>query len=392
MEVEVRLVRARVWLPSSLFLQQSGFLSLTRVGDSEHVAHATLRSVESTRGAADETPIDKGAGRKKHFRTVLVAWEEQGVATGRSCPKFRLSGGLAEQVDDDPEASNRKKTMTSHQVELPRLDFQLFLLKPRAGDTSARSSRPQIVYIGTSGWQLSSKDVEELVSSREVVFLTALQDELGSLEVSILVLAARLKAEADGKLVLQLRRAADKVSRCQEARGIVVAHLHRSRAAAKIQREYRALTHRRRELLLHFQREEEARVAAKKAKVREKVVARNRQRALVIRARLQVHQDNNYSPFMVDTRPEAAASVDEATRIDEQTETERRKLKERLARLEVERERTLKRMQATDRERASNQHMKQQHGALLDDELISAVRELHFPARYHTSNQIQDGM
>ncbi|RLN20834.1 hypothetical protein BBJ28_00001018 [Nothophytophthora sp. Chile5] len=370
MEVEVRLVRARVWLPSSLFLQQNGFLSLTRVGDSEHVAHATLRSVESTRGAADETPIDEGARRKeKHFRTVLVAWEEQGVATARSCPKFRLPGGLAAQVNEDSEASGREKSMTSRRVALPRVDFQLFLVKSRAGSTSARPSRPQIAYIGTSGWQLSSKDVEELVSSREVVFLTALQDELGSLE-----------------LVLQLRRAADKVSRYREARGIVVAHLHRSRAAAKIQRKYRALTHRRRESLMHFQREEEARVAAKKAKVREKVVARNRQRALIIRARLRVHQDNNYSPFTVDTRPEAAASADEAARIDEQTEAERGKLKERLARLEVERERTLKRMQAIDRGRASNQHVKQQHGALLDDELISAVQELHFPA----SNQIHE--
>ncbi|RLN47431.1 hypothetical protein BBJ29_004351 [Phytophthora kernoviae] len=78
-----------------------------------------------------------------------------------------------------------RATKADQQTALPRLDFQLFALKLRSRDGASARSRPQTVYIGASGWQLSEKDVEALVSSREVVFLTTLQDDLGTMEVKL---------------------------------------------------------------------------------------------------------------------------------------------------------------------------------------------------------------
>jgi hypothetical protein len=171
-------VRAHVWLSSSVLLHQDGFLSLTRVGGTEHVAHATLRSVQGRNG--DQCSPEVAArqqGQKSCVCSVLVAWDEQSPRPGATCPRFSLPVV--------PVGGTRKEITSNQHAPLPRLDFQLFLLRPRSrGGTSPRS-RPQTVYIGTSGWQLSEKDVEALVSSKEVVFLTTLQDELGTLEVKL---------------------------------------------------------------------------------------------------------------------------------------------------------------------------------------------------------------
>ncbi|KAG6612803.1 uncharacterized protein IUM83_03217 [Phytophthora cinnamomi] len=422
MEIEVRVVRARVWLSSSLFLRQDGFLSLTRVGGTEHVAHAALRSVEGKDGEqCSLAEVARQQGQQKCFRTVTVAWEEQGAAPGSNCPRFSLP--------EAPRAAARIKSTTNQQTILPRLDFQLFMLRPRShGGTSARS-RPQTVYVGTSGWQLSEKDVEALASSREVVFLTTLQDELGSLEVKLryvssnetsiigtgktaakgpsaegeaeapagfninwsssealqkdLAEKARVKADADKKLIAQLKQTATKTAKIQESRDTLLVHLHRSRAASKIQRRFRALLHKKQETIAKMRQEEEARIAAKKARVRDKVVARNRQRALAMRAQLLERLNNNHCSQ--DSSSEDPTSLGEAKRIAEHVETERAKLKERLAILEMQRQQlaTSTRNNAT----RSNQHSPQQRGdKLFDDELVRAVQQLHFTRTY--SNQM----
>ncbi|KAG6973129.1 hypothetical protein JG688_00003678 [Phytophthora aleatoria] len=309
MEVEVRVVRTRVWLSSSQFLNQDGLLSLTRVGEIESVAHATLRSVQGKNG--DQCSLEemtRQQGQHKRFCTVTATWEDLGIAPGSNCPKFSLPEELA-------QTSIKKKT--NQQANLPRLDFQLFLLRPRSrGGTSARSG-PTTVYLGTSGWQLSEKDVEALVSSREVVFLTTLQDDLGSLEVKLryvssndpsrsqtkglaaeddteapagftinwsssealqkdLAEKARQKAEADKKLIAQLKQTASKAAKLLETRDLLLVLLYRSRAASRIQRQFRLLQYKKQEIITKLREEEEERKAAKKGKVRDKVIARNR--------------------------------------------------------------------------------------------------------------------
>ncbi|KAL4110765.1 hypothetical protein PRIC1_002453 [Phytophthora ramorum] len=426
MEVEVRVVRARVWLSSSLFLRQDGFLSFTRVGVTEHVAHATLRSVEGKHGdQCSRADVARLQGQQKCFRSVLVAWDDQGTTPGTSCPRFSLPEVLGSPVHGDGQPHSTKKS--NQQVTLPRLDFQLFLLRSRSrGGTSARS-RPQTVYVGTSGWQLSENDLEALVSSREVVFLTTLQDDIGTLEVKLRCVSSsgpsstsgekaskaateedeaeaptgfninwsssealqkdiaekvRLKAEADKKLIVQLKQTAIKAKKLLENRDYLLVHLHRSQAASKIQRQFRALQTRKQEIITKLRQEEEARIAAKKAHVRDKVTARNRQRALTMRARLLDHLVNNQISFSTNNaRPE----VHESTRIAEHVETERAKLKKRLAVLEVQRR------QLTTNKRSnqirSNQHSPQQQSdKLFDNELVRAVQELHFTRTY--SNQM----
>ncbi|GMF22499.1 unnamed protein product [Phytophthora lilii] len=431
MEVEVRVVRARVWLSSSLFLCQDGFLSLTRVGDTEHVAHATLRAVEGKNGEQRSlADIAQQQGQQKCFRTVTVGWEEQqnGTVPGTTCPKFVLPEDLV--VQDD------KRRKANQHIVLPRLDFDLFLLRPRSRAGASARSRQQTVYVGTSGWQLSEKDVEALVSSREVVFLTTLLDGLGTFEVKLrcissnaptdkltttdpaveeeseaptgfsvnwsssealqkdlagkgdvlnlhyscvlllplycaLFYAARLKAEADKKLIAQLKQTVAKASTFLESRGILLIHLHRSRAASKIQRKFRKMLQKKEEVIARLRQEEEARIAAKRAKIREKVVERNRQRAFAMRIQLQAHLDKTYQPS-----PKSSRSVHEIKRIAEQMETERAKLQQRLAILEMQR----KQLAASMRNSAlrSNQFSPQRHSdKLLDDELVRAVQELH---------------
>ncbi|KAG1707372.1 hypothetical protein DVH05_026563 [Phytophthora capsici] len=382
MEIEVRVVRARVWLSSSLFLHQDGILTLIRVDETEHVAHGTLRSVEED-GLVE---VSRQQYRRKCYRTVTVVWDEH----NNNCPKFSLP-------EDTP--SKRK---TNQQTNLPRLDFQLFLLRPRSSGAVTSRSRPQTLYIGASGWQLSDKDVEALVSSREVVFLTTLQDDLGTLEVKLrsvtqptqdeaeaptgfsfnwsssealqkdLAEKARLKGEADKKLICQLKQTAIKAAKLLESREYLVSHFHRSCAASRIQRQFRLIQRKKQEIIAELRREEEVHLAAKKAKVRDKVVARNHERALTMRARLLEQLDNNYYSYMDDT-----PSQQETKRITEYFETERAKLKQKLAMLEMERQKLLsrKRDNTTTRNLRS---MQLHHGKLFDEELIRAVQELHF--------------
>ncbi|KAL3662660.1 hypothetical protein V7S43_012504 [Phytophthora oleae] len=393
MEIEVRVVRARVWLSSSLFLHQDGLLSLTRVGEAEHVAHATLRSVEGKDGLPE---VAGQQGQQKCYRTVTLAWEEQ----GSNCPKFSL-----------PEATPVRRK-TNQQTNLPRLDFQLFLLRPRSsGEVSARSKRLLTVYIGASGWQLSDKDVEALASSREVVFLTTLQDDLGTLEVKLrcvsqpagstegeaeaptgfninwgssealqkdLAEKARLKSEADKKLISQLTQTAVKAAKLLESRDYLLVHFHRSCAASRIQRRFRLIQRKKQEIIAKLRRQEEARIAAKKAKVRDKVVARNHERALAMRARLLGQLNcNNY------LYAEDAPSQQEAKRITKHFETERAKLKQKLAVLEMERQKLISR-QRDNATRNNLRSMQLHNDKLFDEELVRAVQELHFTRTYST--------
>ncbi|KAG3116142.1 hypothetical protein PI124_g4636 [Phytophthora idaei] len=417
MEVEVRVVRTRVWLSSSQFLNQDGLLSLTRVGEIESVAHATLRSVQGKNG--DQCSLEemtRQQGQHKRFCTVTATWEDLGIAPGSNCPKFSLPEELA-------QTSIKKKT--NQQANLPRLDFQLFLLRPRSrGGTSARSG-PTTVYLGTSGWQLSEKDVEALVSSREVVFLTTLQDDLGTLEVKLryvssndpsrsqtkglaaeddtetpagftinwsssealqkdLAEKARQKAEADKKLIAQLKQTASKAEKLLETRDLLLVHLYRSRAASRIQRQYRLLQYKKQEIITKLREEEEERIAAKKGKVRDKMIARNRVRALAMRARLLEHLDNN-SFSSKTTSPEDSPSYQESKRIAEHMETERTKLKQRLAVLEMQRQRLVTSQQVSAL-RSTQKPPYQRNDKLFDDELVHAVQELHFTRTY--SNQM----
>ncbi|KAG7377702.1 hypothetical protein PHYPSEUDO_011131 [Phytophthora pseudosyringae] len=417
-EVEVRVVRARVWLSSSLFLHQDGLLSLTRVSGSESVAHAALRSVEV--GNGDQCSLEEVARQQdqpKCFRTVAAAWEEQGGASGSNCPKFSLPA--FGPVEGDSQTRVRRKT--HQQTILPRLDFQLFLLRPRSrGGASARSRQQTVVYIGTSGWQLSEKDVDALISSREVVFLTTLQGDLGTMEVKLrcvgpsdsgrsrandrtvedeadaptgfrinwsssealqkdLAEKARVKADADKKLIVQLKQTATKEAKLVDSREYLLVHLHRSRAASRIQRRFRLLQREKREMIAKLRQEEVARIAVKKAKVRDKVVARNRERALAMRARLLGHFDSNSTSFSTrNARPEDPPSVQESKRIAEHMESERAKLKQRLAVLEMQRQDLVTSKRGSPNR--SNQHSPQQKssGKLFDDELVRAVQKLHF--------------
>ncbi|GMF38296.1 unnamed protein product [Phytophthora fragariaefolia] len=448
MEIEVRVVRARVWLSSSLFLHQDGFLSLTRVGGMKHVAHATLRSVEGNIGNQCSL-ADVALQQQKCYRTATVVWEERVQGPGSDCPTFCLPEA---PVLLEGSFQARNNGSGNQPPVLPRLDFQLFLVKPRSRGSASARSRPQTVYLGASGWQLSEKDVEALSSSREVVFLTTLQHDLGTLEVKLrcvcpndldtrtgkasgrniaedndaeistgfninwsssealqkdlaekgmiqsnvfntqihLVLIicrnipARLKAEADMKLIVQLKQTAAKTAKLLESRNIVLGHLRRSRAASRIQRRFRVLQHKKQELTAKRRAEEEARTAAKKAQVRDKVIARNRQRALAMRTRLLGHLDNsNYSREL---GPEDSASLQEAKRIAELLESERTKLKERLEILEMQRQQ----LASSTRSNAvrSNQHSPLPRSEnLFDEELVRAVQELHFSRTY--SNQMQ---
>ncbi|ETL29851.1 hypothetical protein L916_17061 [Phytophthora nicotianae] len=413
MEVEVRVVRARVWLPSSQFLHQDGLLSLTRVGETESVAHATLRSVQGKNGEQNSlAEMAHQEGQHIYFRTVTAIWEDLGVTSGNNCPKFSL-----------PEELSIMKKI--NQTSLPRLDFQLFLLRPRSrGGTSARSG-PTTVYLGTSGWQLSEKDVEALISSREVVFLTTVQDDLGTLEVKLrcvgpndpsrsqarelaadndaeaptgftinwsssealqkdLAEKARQKAEADKKLVAQLKQTASKAAKLLETRDLLLVHLHRSRAASRIQRRFRLQQYKKQGIIIKMREEEQVRIAAKKAKVRDKVIARNRERALAMRARLLKHLDNN-SFSTKNANPEDSQLHQESKRIAEHMETERSKLKQRLAVLEMQRQQfaTSQRVSAS---RSAQSSPYKRNDKLFDAELIRAVRDLHFTRTY--SNQM----
>ncbi|KAF4149665.1 hypothetical protein GN958_ATG01061 [Phytophthora infestans] len=413
MEIAVRVVRARVWLSSSQFLHQDGLLSLTRVGETESVAHATLRSVQGKNGEqCSLAEVAQQLDQHKCYRTVTAAWEDPGITSGSNCPKFSLPEELAAQINPKEKANK--------QINLPRLDFQLFLLKPRSrGGTSARSG-PMTVYLGSSGWQLSEKDVEALVSSREVVFLTTLQNELGTLEVKLrcvgstdprrlqgkgiaaeddadiptgftinwsssevlqkgLAEKARLKEEADKKLIVQLKQTASKAAKLLETRDLLLVHIHRSRAASIIQRRVRLLQYKTKEIITKLRQEEEARIAAKKAKVREIVIARNRERALAMRARLLGHLDNNRSSK--NATPDDPPAL---KRIVEYMETERTKLKQKLEVLEMQRQQLTKKL---DRPSRSAQHSPyQRNDRFFDDELVRAVQELHF-TRTH-SNQM----
>ncbi|KAF1781145.1 Beta2-adaptin/TBP, C-terminal domain [Phytophthora cactorum] len=378
MEVEVRVVRTRVWLSSSQFLNQDGLLSLTRVGEIESVAHATLRSVQGKNG--DQCSLEemtRQQGQHKRFCTVTATWEDLGIAPASNCPKFSLPEELA-------QTSIKKKT--NQQANLPRLDFQLFLLRPRSrGGTSARSG-PTTVYLGTSGWQLSEKDVEALVSSREVVFLTTLQDDLGTLEVKLRYVSSndpsrsqtkglaaendteapagftinwsssealqkdlaektRQKAEADKKLIAQLKQTASKAAKLLETRDLLLVLLYRSRAASRIQRQFRLLQCKKQAIITKLREEEEERIAAKKGKS--------------------------------GINPEDSPSYQESKRIAEHMETERTKLKQRLAVLEMQRQRlvTSQRVSAL---RSTQNPLYQRNDKLFDDELLHAVQELHF--------------
>ncbi|POM68186.1 Hypothetical protein PHPALM_15684 [Phytophthora palmivora] len=420
MEIEIRVVRARVWLSSSLFLHQDGLLSLTRVGGIEHVAHATLRYVEGKHGdQCSITEVAQQQGPQKCYRTVTVVWEEQGTTPGSHCPRFSLPNVVAPGEGDFKAHSKRK---SKSQAMLPRLDFQLFVLRSRScGSISARS-RQQTVYIGASGWQLSENDVEALVSSREVVFLTTLQDDLGTLEVKLrcanskesnttaavkgqssegqaeaptgfqinwsssealqkdIAKKAQLKVEADKKLIAQLKQTASKAAKLLASRDYLVIHLHRSRAASRIQRRFRLLQRKKLEIITKLRQEEEARIAAKKAQVREKVIIRNRERALAMRLRLLRHiSDSRYVFPTSSVSPED--SVQESKRITEHIKAERAKLKEKLAILEIQRQQLATNLTNAFR---SNQYSHQKRSDKpFDDELIRAVQELHFTRTYN---------
>ncbi|OWZ08487.1 hypothetical protein PHMEG_00018961 [Phytophthora megakarya] len=415
MEVEVRVVRARVWLSSSLFLHQDGILSLTRVGEIEHVAHATLRSVEGKDGDQCSVADVTQQGLQKCYRIVTMAWEEQGTTFGTQCPRFSLPDVLVAPGKSDLQGRTKKKA--KQRAMLPRLDFQLFLLRPRSSGHMSAHSRQQTVYIGASGWQLSEKDVEALVSSREVVFLTTLQDDIGTLEVKLrcvnakesnkseaaneadvtgfqinwsssealkkdMAEKAQLKVEADKKLIAQLKQTASKAAKFIESRDFLLVHLHHSRAASRIQRRFRLLQRQKQEIIIKLRQEEEARIAAKKALVRDKVILRNHERAFAMRVRLLRHIDNNRF-FSKNANPEDPLFRQETQRIVEHMEAERAKLKEKLTILEMQRQKLAASYNKATR---SNQHSpKQRTHKLIDDELIRAVQQLHFTRSY--SNQ-----
>jgi len=134
---------------------------------------------------------------------------------------------------------------------------------------------------------------------------------------------ARLKAEAEKKLIAQLKQTAAKAAKLIESRDYLLMHLQRSRAASRIQRRFRELQRKKQEIIDKLRQEEEARIAVKKAKVREKVVSRNRQRALAMRSRLREYiGDNNNSVSTQKTDPEDRMPAHEARRrIEEHVKT-----------------------------------------------------------------------
>lgn len=199
-------------------------------------------------------------------------------------------------------------------------------------------------------------------------------------------------------------------------------------AAAKIQRALRAILNRRREELERVRREQLAAQEARKARVKEKVVERNLKRAQAMREQLRSFKagrssspDNNNNnnnsgnrnAIHNDSNNNSSAHADQsrfATIKAEKQSIELAKLQRRLAELEAERAEVLLQKKRTSERRpettsrryehnrrqqllsiAANQHtmyaapQRTSGGtagnALLDADLVRAIRTLHFSSQ-----------
>lgn len=173
MELEVKLLRARVWLSQRAVGSQEGFLAVTRIAN---------RPEKLTYGALDAAAQPTACSQRK-YESVALKWSEP--------PRVAVVAGDAAP----PPSSSAVVPMTRNGRPPPRIEFLLFMIR-------SASKRPQqhqrIAFIGKAALRLSVGDVAAMHSQQEIVFTTVLDAALGSLEVKVKVGSGLISAAQGG--------------------------------------------------------------------------------------------------------------------------------------------------------------------------------------------------
>lgn len=158
MDLDVKLLRARVWLSQRALGVQDGFLAVTR---------AAKRLEKLTCGSLD-APTERS---KRKFESAALKWSEP-TAASTACV---LRVAHAERAP-------------------PRIEFLLFMLQ---ASPERHQKNQRVVFIGRSALRLRAEDVDALRSQHEIVFSTALDGGLGSLDVKVSTRGTNAQHAAD---------------------------------------------------------------------------------------------------------------------------------------------------------------------------------------------------
>ncbi|TMW66479.1 hypothetical protein Poli38472_004244 [Pythium oligandrum] len=375
MEVELRVTRAHVWLSSALVGRQETFLALLRV-DSEppQLYHGSLEdSVEVPRG-------------RKRWQTVPIRWLDP---TRQS----KAAQGSTLKLDET----------------LPSVDVAVFaVLRPH----ETQADKEQIHLVAETTWSPSEKDVNAIRGSQEVVIASTLKQQRGTVEVCLrqrreetkdaveltsdeargsfsmhwtpsdaleqdLQAKERERVAHEKKLVRRLESTLSKARRLEVMRDEALVMLQRRRAAQSIQREYRRVLDKRRELRDAEKKVLEAQQRAKKLAVRAKVVERSERRT---REMLDQLKRRHQPPRLRDERVEGpiiqTRDLTQWRRLEEAKTYH--KLYEKLQRLEDERQQKLAELAISESIPEIRQvRTRYEPGRDLDDALIRAIHHVH---------------
>ncbi|DBA04661.1 TPA: hypothetical protein N0F65_012244 [Lagenidium giganteum] len=304
MEVQVKVVRANVWLSARYVDQQDGFLAVARLNGQERVSHATMEPQPSS-------------ARAKKYSSVAVKWEEDATLV-----PFQL------QLQSHQEPQLDEQADEQHAAPV-RIDISVFLCRKPCRETRKPNT---FVFVGHGALTLRQADVDAALSSRQVLFVISLVDGIGDVQVKLQVLTpqdkqrqaqsspdqggggfaihwssmaalqqdledkARRKAEGEQKLLLRLRKHEDRVLELKRLRAQVLDAMHVHRAARRIQAMFRTNLERQRYERDRHRRAEEARRQAKKAAARQRVLERNQLRSQLMLDRLRQYTNETRSP------------------------------------------------------------------------------------------------
>uniref|UniRef100_K3WYW5 Uncharacterized protein n=1 Tax=Globisporangium ultimum (strain ATCC 200006 / CBS 805.95 / DAOM BR144) TaxID=431595 RepID=K3WYW5_GLOUD len=400
--MDVRLLRARVWLSQRVLDAQDGFLALARVDGvhQERLVH----------GALDAASCD-GVKRPK-YRHVALKWMD---TEAKPPPLLTLP-----LPNDGLEEGERLP------VKLALLLF--VLLRP----PQQQAETQRIAFVGRSELQLTAQDARLLQTAHEIVFSTPLDGSLGSVDMKVTMARAddgareehevpggsesggafsvnwsssealtkdleekaRVKAEDEKRLRRQLRAIVAKYEQKLRTRDETLRHQRRWWAAFKLQRGFRALLDARKAERERIQQERRALLEAQKARVRGNVVTRNQKRAQVMREQLLTRSRSN-SPTQRDMSQYSSSRSrrhDEsemmAELIAQRQAAERVKLQRKLAQLETEwraqtRSSSSVRVESDRRRRSASARGGHEDdegdcpASVLEHNLVRAIRVLH---------------
>lgn len=385
MGLRVELGSASSWLSARARREQDGVLCVLRVGPQERLAYGSL--------------LDGDAAEIKGYKTVFVKWPAQDKSSISFCLEnaplvvvecllFLLRAGNT-TPRTTPRASQRIDLIGRSSLELNAQDLNA--VKTAAGDSVAflstldgnlgfielrlRSPEQQRAAteecetqgsfsVNWSSTEALAKDLAEKGASSSCSW-SRLLDELTSLR--LLLAPARLKAEGERKLLLRLKAVETKETLRLQIREQSLRQLQLVRAASTVCRAYRQHAQSRREALEKARQELLQQEQARKAKLRDAVLARNQKRSQLMRERLQGRH------------PVAQAAAAHVESRDVRCEMERlatkehRKLQQRLEQIQSAYE---QRMHSTV-EPSDGQYTQQMSASPLDPELVHAVRLLH---------------